>query len=104
MWGGDCGKSCRFDGTLALGNIRFQSCNNFFCQLKIRNRADRAYVVDLDGFAKAWGFCQTDVSGDNCPEYAIAKEGSSVCGNLSRKIQAGVVHGEQHALDEQRWV
>src|SRR5882724_7472428 len=71
------------------------------CQSDIALRALGANIVKNDGFAVAWSFRQSHVSGNNGCEDLRAKKISEVRHYLRRKIRSLVKHRKQKPLNRQ---
>src|SRR5512139_298931 len=74
------------------------------CQLPVAFGAGAVRVIEHDGFPERGGFAEPDIARDDCLVNPVSKELTSFVRDLSREAEAGVEHGEQHALDAQRRV
>src|SRR4029079_19670799 len=64
----------------------------------------RGDVVEDDWLAEARRLCQTDISRYDVPEHTRYEVLPRGVGQLTRKLGARVVHGEQYAIDAQLFI
>src|SRR5712692_2515839 len=68
-------------------------------QLPIAVGASAMRVIENDGFAEGGRLAELYVARHQRPVNPVRKELASFLRDLLGEVQAGVVHGEQHALD-----
>jgi hypothetical protein len=61
-------------------------------------------IVKEDRFPMAGSFTQSNISGDNGPEYLVFEVSLDFLGDLMREIIPAIEHGEENSFDLQFWV
>src|SRR5262245_43182386 len=65
-------------------------------------RSGAVWIVEHDWLPERRRLAEPDVPRNDAVVHAIGEELPGLFRNLLRKVEAGVVHREQHALDPQR--